>query len=73
MFLIELDDTGTPAAFADVETEAGNVSHCRLLGGTLQARKLLGAPVGIKAFDVSCVDDEGRERSGRMVEGRGRE
>ncbi|MBC8069796.1 MAG: hypothetical protein IAG13_15775 [Deltaproteobacteria bacterium] len=73
VFIIELDDTGTPAAFADVDTDAGNVPHCRLLGGTLQARKLLGAPIGIKAFDVSCVDDGGRKRSGRMVEGRGRD
>lgn len=70
VFMIELDDTGTPAAFADVETDAGLVTHCRLVGGTLQARKLLGAPIGIKGFDVQCVDDDDREQSGRMVEGR---
>jgi hypothetical protein len=74
VFMIELDDTGVPAAFVDVETQAaGTVSHCRLLGGTLQARKLLGAPIGIKGFEVDCVDDDGREHSGRMVEARARD
>jgi hypothetical protein len=70
VFMIELDETGTPAAFADVETDGGTVSHCRLVGGTLQARKLLGAPIGIKGFDVQCVDEDGHEQAGRMVEGR---
>jgi hypothetical protein len=68
VFLIEYDETGTPAAFADVESEGGVVEHCRVESGRLQARKLLGAPVGIKGFEVSCVDDGGRTHLGPMVE-----
>jgi hypothetical protein len=67
-FLIEYAETGTPAAFADVETDAGVIEHCRVESGTLQARKLLGAPIGIKGFEVSCVDDSGRTHRGDMVE-----
>jgi len=74
VFMIELDDTGAPAAFADIETDgAGTITHCRLVGGTLQARKLLGAPIGIRGFDVACVDDDGHDQRGRMVEGRARD
>lgn len=67
-FLVEYAETGSPAAYADVETDDGVVEHCRVESGTLQARKLFGAPVGIKAFEVSCVDDGGRTHRGRMVE-----
>ena len=68
VFLIEYDETGKPAAYADVDGDEGVVEHCRVESGTLQARKLLGAPVGIKGFEVSCVDDGGRTHRGRMVE-----
>jgi len=69
-FLIEFDETGTPAAYADVETDGGTVEHCRVESGTLQARKLLGAPVGIKGFEVDCVDDGGKAQHGRMIDRR---
>jgi hypothetical protein len=67
-FLIEYDETGKPAAYADVDGDDGKIEHCRVESGTLQARKLLGAPIGIKGFEVSCVDDGGRTHRGRMIE-----
>jgi hypothetical protein len=67
-FLIEFDEVGTLAAFADVDTDDGMVPHCRIEDGTLQARKLFGAPVGIKDFEVNCIDDVGGSRHGRMIE-----
>lgn len=68
-FWVEFDDTGAPAAFADVEEAGGGrIEHCRVTRGTLAARKLFGAPVGIRNFEVTCVDGEGGERSGSMVD-----
>lgn len=69
-FLIEFDETGSPAAYADVDTDGGAIEHCRVESGTLQARKLLGAPVGIKGFEVDCVDDGGKAVHGRMIDRR---
>lgn len=67
-FFIELDETGTPAAYADVDADGGRVEHCRVTKGNLAARKLFGAPVGIRDFEATCVDAEGNERSGNVVD-----
>jgi hypothetical protein len=68
-FMVELDETGTPAAFADVKHHDGEVlSHCRVTRGEFAARKFLGAPIGIERFEVRCVDDDGTEYEGRMNE-----
>jgi hypothetical protein len=68
-FSVELDETGLPAAFADIQRHDGSVLlHCRVRHGKIAARKFLGAPVGIDRFEVVCVDDEGAEHEGRMTE-----
>ncbi len=67
-FWIEIDETGSPAAYADVDADGGRVEHCRVVRGTLLARKLFGAPVGIRDFEVSCIDAAGAERSGTMLD-----
>lgn len=67
-FFIEYDETGSPAAYADVDADGGRIAHCRVTKGTLAARKLFGAPVGIRDFEVDCVDAEGNERSGNIVD-----
>lgn len=67
-FFIEYDETGSPAAYADVDADDGRVSHCRVTKGTLAARKLFGAPVGIRDFEVDCVDAQGKQRSGNIVD-----
>lgn len=68
-FAIELDDKGMPAAFADVDTsDAGRVAHCKVTRGELAARKVFGAPVGIRDFEVECIDAAGTERAGTMVD-----
>lgn len=67
-FWIEIDEAGAPAAYADVDASGGRITHCRVVRGTLVARKVFGAPVGIRDFEVSCIDAEGAERSGTMVD-----
>ena len=68
-FWIEYDETGVVAAFADVVGDAGeSFEHCRVTRGTLAARKIFGAPVGIRDFEVTCIDAEGSQRSGNMID-----
>jgi hypothetical protein len=68
-FAIELDGTGVPAAFADVDTpDAGRIAHCKVTKGELAARKVFGAPVGIRDFEVECIDATGTQREGTMVD-----
>lgn len=68
-FAIELDAAGAPAAFAEVDTtDGGRVAHCKVMRGELAARKLFGAPVGIRDFEVECIDDAGTQWHGTMVD-----
>ncbi len=66
-FLVELGDTGEPAAFATVDADGRVVPHCRVHSGELLARKLFGAPIGIKSLAATCTADDGRELSGDLV------
>lgn len=70
-FWVGYDGSGAPAAFADVDTPEGRVEHCHVTRGQLTARKIFGAPVGIRDFEVECVDAEGAQRSGKMVDQEG--
>lgn len=68
-FAIELDEAGAPAAFAEVDTtDAGRVSRCKVVRGELAARKIFGAPVGIRDFEVECIDAAGTQLRGTMVD-----
>lgn len=67
-FAIELDGAGRAHAFTDIIGDDGRqIRHCRATGGTLQARRLLGIPVGIDALVVDCIDDRGRAQRGRAI------
>jgi hypothetical protein len=67
-FFVERIDSGTIAAFADVDVGGGElVEHCRVQSSRLVAKKILGLPAGLKRLDVTCVDDEGRQRRGHVV------
>jgi hypothetical protein len=66
-FAIELDASGTPVAFGDVVLPGGGrLERCRALSGSLQARRFLGAPVGIKRLDIRCLDAAGNQHEGRL-------
>jgi hypothetical protein len=67
-FWIEIDANGSPAAYADIDADGSRVQHCRVTRGTLLARKLFGAPVGIRDFEVTCTDAEGGEHHGTMLD-----
>jgi hypothetical protein len=68
-FDVEVGEGGAPQAFAEVEVGGRKVAHCRTTSGTLHARRLLGAPIGIRKLDVRCVDDEGTTHEGSVVSG----
>jgi hypothetical protein len=67
-FFVEYDETGSPAAFADVDANGSRIEHCRVTKGNLAARKIFGAPVGIRDFEVTCVDASGTEHQGSIVD-----
>lgn len=67
VFDVEVDEKGTAAAFADVETSAGEfVEHCKAERGTFVARRLLGLPIGLKRLEIECTDDAGRTVTGTL-------
>ena len=67
-FEVELDADGRAHVFADVVTKDGTtVEHCLTTSGRLQAKRVLGIPVGLGALQVSCVDDHGRTVRGRVM------
>lgn len=65
-FEVELDENGTAAAYADVETAQGRIDHCRATHGHLVARRFIGIPVGIKRLEVRCTDDRGHTHFGEL-------
>ena len=65
-FHVEADGRGHLAAFATVKTAGGTVDHCRTTRGTLRARTLLGAPIGIDRLEVVCTDGTGKLHRGRI-------
>lgn len=68
-FEIEVGDDGKPRAYAEVETGAGTIRHCHATAGVLHARRLLGAPIGIKKLEVRCTDDDGTAHEGSVAGG----
>jgi hypothetical protein len=69
VFHVEIAEDGKPAAFADVMVGPMMVTHCRASVGILHARRLLGAPVGIRKLEVTCIDDQGTVHEGRVLDG----
>jgi hypothetical protein len=68
-FDVEVGEGGVPGAFTEVDVGPRRIPHCRTSSGTLHARRLLGAPIGIRKLDVQCVDDEGTSHQGSVVPG----
>lgn len=68
-FDVEVGTDGVPRAFVDIEAGATKVPHCHARTGTLHARRLLGAPIGIRKLDVTCIDDQGTTHEGSVVSG----
>ena len=66
-FDVHLGSRGKIQAFADVATTSGTVERCRVKKSRLVARKVLGLPAGLKRLDVTCRDQEGKNRKGHVV------
>jgi hypothetical protein len=67
LFSVEIDPSGVPAVFADVELADGStVPRCRCDEGRLIARRVLGIPIGIAALTVTCTDPTGTRRDGKV-------
>jgi hypothetical protein len=63
---VELDAAGRVGVYTDVVTAEGReVRRCRALAGRLIARRVLGIPVGVGALQLTCIDGQGREITGR--------
>lgn len=65
---IVLADDGVASAFAPVQLSSGErVDHCRVDGGRLVAKTVVGLPVGLDRLEVSCVDDQGQRYNAAVV------
>jgi hypothetical protein len=70
-FDVEIGEDAVVRAFADVMVGAQKIQHCRAVEGELQARRLLGAPIGIKKLELTCIAADGTQLHGRMLTERG--
>ena len=65
-FVVERHDDGEIIPYADVDTSAGLVEHCRVTESALKAKKFLGLPTGLDKIKVACVDDDGDTHKGTL-------
>lgn len=65
-FVVERCGDGHVAAFADIDTNAGLVKHCRVSKSNLKAKKILGLPTGLDKLTVTCTDAKGTTHHGTL-------
>lgn len=66
-FTVEIDESGSVAAFADVRAGGEAIKDCKVKRSRLVAKKVLGIAAGLKRLDVTCTDDEGKEHRGSVI------
>lgn len=66
-FTVEIDESGSVAAFADVRADGKAIEDCKVDRSRLVAKKVLGIPAGLKRLDVTCTDGEGEQHRGSVI------
>lgn len=64
---VELGADGTAAAYATVTPSSGAaIEHCRVTGGRLVTKTMIGIPVGLERLEVACIDAAGQAQQGEV-------
>lgn len=58
---------GHVVARSNVMADGDAIANCVVRRGHIEARRFLGAPVGIDRVDVECEDPQGNLRKGKLV------
>lgn len=65
-FDVELGNDGRLAAYGDIKTKNGDVSHCRADTSRMVPKRALGLVVGLDRLEIDCVDAAGERHTGAI-------